>query len=92
MNANEIRELLNETSPETLLADGFDEALIGIVRQFTKTLALYDYNQCVEILIRRDEMTHEEAIEFMEFNVLGAWVGEHTPVFNYPSSKPPITI
>jgi len=82
VTANEIRELLDETSPETVLADGFDAALIGIVRQFTKSLALYDYDQCVEILMRRDKMAHEEAIEFMEFNVLGAWVGGYTPVFS----------
>ena len=26
-------------------------------------------------------MTHEEAVEWMDFNVVGAWVGETTPIF-----------
>ena len=26
-------------------------------------------------------MTYEEAEEFMEYNVVGAWVGDKTPVF-----------
>jgi len=26
-------------------------------------------------------MTDEEAMEFFEFNVVGAWVGEETPIF-----------
>ena len=65
----------------TLLADGFDKALIGVGRQFNRTLAIYSYEKCVEILVSRDGMTREGAVEFMEYNVLGAWVGEHTPVF-----------
>ena len=31
--------------------------------------------------MERDGMTREEAIEWMEFNVVGAWVGETTPIF-----------
>ena len=30
---------------------------------------------------KRDGMTQEEALEFFEFNVVGAWVGEQTPIF-----------
>jgi hypothetical protein len=29
----------------------------------------------------REEMTHEEAIEWMEYNVVGSYVGEYTPIF-----------
>jgi hypothetical protein len=29
----------------------------------------------------RDGMTADEAIEYMDFNVTGAYVGEHTPEF-----------
>ena len=31
--------------------------------------------------MERDGMTHEEAIEWMDFNVTGAWLGETTPIF-----------
>jgi hypothetical protein len=65
-----------------LLADGFDAAFIGIGSQFSKEpIAVYDRNKCIEILMDRDGMTYEEAIEFFDFNVQGAWVGEKTPVF-----------
>ena len=66
---------------ETLTADGFEDALIGIGRQHTKALAVYDWEKCVGILIDRDEMTREEAIEHMDFNVVGSYVGEFTPIF-----------
>ena len=26
-------------------------------------------------------MTYEEAIEYFDYNILGAWMGEYTPVF-----------
>lgn len=29
-------------------------------------------------------MTEEEAFEYLEFNILGAWVGEETPMFVHP--------
>ena len=67
-----------------MLADGFEEAFVGIGQQFTHNFAVYDHGRCVRILVERDGMTEEEAEEFMEFNVTGAWVGKGTPVFLRP--------
>ena len=67
--------------PNTLYADGFEAALIGHGWQHTKLLAIYDYGKCVEILMDRDGMRNEDAIEWMEYNVVGSWVGDYTPVF-----------
>lgn len=62
-------------------ADGFEDALIGYGTQFNKDLAIYDYEKCIIILIKRDGMTDEEAREYMEYNVCGAYMGNNTPVF-----------
>jgi hypothetical protein len=65
---------------DVLYADGFEEAFIGYSWRFSDgPLATYDRDKCIDILAR--EMEPEEAIEFFEFNTLGAWVGEWTPVF-----------
>ena len=32
-------------------------------------------------MIERDEMTYEEAMEFFDFNIQGAWMGEFTPIY-----------
>lgn len=64
-----------------LYAYGFEDALIGLGYQFNTQLAVYDWDECVSILTQRDGMTYDEAIEFMDFNVTGAWVGNNTPVF-----------
>jgi hypothetical protein len=82
MTFEEIKELLAEENPEALLANGFEGALVGIARQFSKpALALYDRTLCIAILMERDGMNIEEAEEFFEFNTQGAWAGEGTPLF-----------
>ena len=63
-------------------AEGFDEAIIGVGQQFDKPDRLiYDYDKCLLILMTDQGFTEEEAIEWMEFNVKGAYVGEGTPIF-----------
>jgi len=64
-----------------LLADGFEDAYIGVVYIFNKVLSVYDMDLCLDILVKRDGMTREEAQEYFDFNVLGAYVGEDTPAF-----------
>jgi hypothetical protein len=73
---------------EALVADGFDDAIIGMARQFNQVLVVYDEDKCLSILMERDGMTEEEAEEFFEFNVVGAYVGEGTPVYVRVGSKP----
>ena len=65
---------------EALFADGFEDALIGYTQGFN-TVAVYDYDACVHILMERDGMDYIDAVEFMEFNVVGSYVGEKTPLF-----------
>jgi len=66
---------------DALKADGFDDAIIGYGTHFNASVVIYNYNRCLEILISRDGMSEDDAIEYMEFNVCGAWMGENTPVF-----------
>ena len=42
---------------------------------------MYDYDLCIDVLIQRDEMSLQEAYEFMDYNVVGSYVGEETPLF-----------
>lgn len=63
-----------------LFADGFDDAFLGVCRQFNTAFAVYDRAKCLAILRDRG-MTAEEADEHFDFNVGGAYVGPHTPAF-----------
>jgi hypothetical protein len=73
-----IEELLKEN--ECLIADGFDEALIGITDN-GNNVSVYDSRKCIEILMERDSMSKDDAYEFFLYNVIGSYVGDKTPVF-----------
>jgi len=64
--------------------DGFDDCVIGtscIWRdQITVEVLVYCGEQMIDILMGRDGMEEEEAHEFLEFNVIGAYIGIDTPV------------
>ena len=76
-----VRAFAEEHDVELLLADGFEQALVGVGRQFNRYAVVYDRAKCIDVLRFRDEMTRQEAEEFFEFNVVGAFVGENTPIF-----------
>jgi len=76
-------DIISDINPEAMFADGFDAAIIGYDANCT---VVYDYDKCMEILMNGqpegyDGMTKEEAHEYMEFNVVGAYVGDFTPIF-----------
>jgi len=75
-------ELAGEWGTELLFLSGgeFDEAIIGVSERIgDEPVVAYDTTKIVEILSR--SMTVDEAYEYFEFNILGAYVGEKTPVF-----------
>jgi|TARA_R110001632_G_scaffold172306_1_gene291620 hypothetical protein len=64
-----------------LKADGFDAAIIGVGQRCgSPDFLVYDYDKCVAVLILQG-MSDTEALEYMEFNVVGAYMGDQTPVF-----------
>lgn len=81
------QRMAEELDPDMMfLGDGledttYDAALVGPVqRPCQGYVACYDYDKCVECLMA-EGMSHEDAIEWMEYNVVSAFVGDHTPVF-----------
>jgi hypothetical protein len=64
---------------EFLKADGFDEAVIGVDERSMRLI--YSVTKCIELLMVNDDMSIEEAIEYFDFNVRGAYVGDNTPIW-----------
>jgi hypothetical protein len=73
------RETIAEYYPDTLYADGFDDALLGV--QDSTGIAVYSIAKCIEILMTEDEMSEEDALEHFSFNVSGGYVGGMTPIW-----------
>lgn len=44
-------------------------------------IVAYDVDKMLKIMVERDGMTYEEAMEYFGYNILGAWMGENTPVY-----------
>jgi hypothetical protein len=62
--------------------DGMDEAIVGVgERMGSEPFLVYNKLLVIEILVQRDKMGYEEAMEFFNYNILGSYVGESTPVF-----------
>ena len=66
---------------DDLTWDGLDGAIVGRVGRCAgpDDVLCYDYDKMVEIFVTRDGMTHEEAAEWVDFNIVGAYIGERTP-------------
>jgi hypothetical protein len=75
-----LKDRIAEANEEALLVDGHDDALAGYD---TQGRAVYLVENILETLRERDGMTHEEAVEFFDFNIAGAYVGEYTPIYIY---------
>jgi len=80
MNLNELKQegLLED---EMITWDGFDDAVIGVTsRCGSPSCLLYSVKKMVYILRDRDGMDIDEAMEYLDFNIRGAYVGDHTPM------------
>jgi hypothetical protein len=81
----QINDFFIERDEDVLLMDGFDEAFIGYSQRINEpVLAVYSWEKMVDVCIKRDGMTYDEATEYIEYNCIGAWVGERTPIIVMP--------
>ena len=50
-------------------------------RQNLNPVVTYDVEKMLSILIDKYDMSYDEAEEYYHFNILGAWLGENTPIY-----------
>jgi len=83
LNAD-IREHLNDMFEGLLFLSEreFDAAILGVAERIGMSpIVAYDTAKIIDILCERDGMEGDEAAEFFEFNIAGAYVGDRTPIF-----------
>jgi hypothetical protein len=74
-----LKEELAKLDPELLYADGFDDCILGMTFRDSTPVVLYSSSRIIQSLSK--DMPEEEAIEYFEFNINGAYVGERTPMY-----------
>lgn len=74
-----LEKILEQYEDEQILiADGFDDAVIGIEENTMRLI--YSVEKCINILMEQG-MDMTEAVEYFDFNVSGSYVGEKTPIW-----------
>ncbi len=89
-NSKRVYQSLEAINKDAVIAEGFEDAYLGYVRRSNKpTVAVYDYEKCVEILMETEDWGRDKAVEFMESGVVATWLGDSTPsfMFHYEESE-----
>jgi hypothetical protein len=71
---------LKEKYPDLATMEGFDEAIIGVVQRINLEVVCYDLDKVIQILMKQG-MDEQDAWDWYQFNMVGSWIGEQTPVF-----------
>jgi hypothetical protein len=64
---------------QLVTVDGYDDAILGIDSKSYRVI--YDADEMVDILMETDDLTEEEALEYLDYNVFNAWIGDQTPIY-----------
>ena len=61
--------------------DDYDDCIIGVgTRCGMLDVFIYDKHRMITKLVKRDDMSYDEAKEFIDFNIESAYIGEDTPI------------
>ena len=77
-----LREKLSDIyGKELIFADGFDDAIIGVACGFDSQRVVYCYTSMIETMMKENEVSYEDALDWIEYNTLGSYVGKNTPIY-----------
>jgi hypothetical protein len=72
-----LKKILNLYPEEGFLkVDGFDDAIIGITLDGK---LVYSIDTIIKILMK--DMSEDDAFEYFDYNIEGAYLGERTPIY-----------
>lgn len=73
---------IDQYAEGAILLDGLEDCIVGVVEEYGNgKRILYSKNAIIQKLMVRDLMTHDEAEEFYDYNILGLYAGEQNAVF-----------
>ena len=78
--SNVRKKLCDRYDYDFLFADGFDDAIIGVAAGLDFPRLVYNTEKMEKSLVEQG-MALDEAVEYLEFNTYGAYVGQDTPIY-----------
>jgi NH3-dependent NAD+ synthetase len=77
----ELLEHIQYNFPDSMLANGYNSAIIGVAGGFDSGRVVYSVKKMVEVCMKELSVDADEAIEWLEYNTFGAFTGEYTPIY-----------
>jgi hypothetical protein len=93
--SNEIRAYIDKNCPDTLIigtGEEHDSALIGTAKIIREDewveVAMYSYDELIKSFTEQfrgddSEDPEQDALEWVDYNVVGAYMGKYTPFIVY---------
>jgi len=77
-----VNDRANELEEELILLEGseFDDAIMGIAEVNHLHVVVYSTSKIIDMLLA-DGWLIEDAYEHFYFNIAGAYLGPHTPIY-----------
>ena len=75
----DIEEYVGDEALTLEPREQYDKCIVGVT--YHGDCIVYDANLVIQSLITDQEMTEEEALDWFEYNVIGSYMGENTPIF-----------
>ena len=72
-----------------IIYDGCDAAIVGFMDGESEDLGrrvVYDYVKLIEVF-QAQGMEEDDAVEWVSFNILGAYLGRQTPAILFPGDR-----
>lgn len=76
--------MIMDINPDAHLWDDLDNCIMGITEE---GCAVYDIHEIEKELMKQNEWDWETAAEWVEYNILQAYIGDFTPVHMWPFPK-----
>tara|TARA_Y100001938_G_scaffold144949_1_gene220622 strand:- start:40 stop:330 length:291 start_codon:yes stop_codon:yes gene_type:complete len=76
-----ILEYIRDNFPDSLLANGYDSAIIGVAGGNDTGRVAYSIPKMIQVCMKELSVDYEEALEWLEYNTFNAFVGEFTPIY-----------
>ena len=78
-----LAELSEQLGEDIIKIDGFDNCVIGYAMDMVDggSVVRLVYSVSLIISVLSSDMDEEEAIEYFDFNIQGAYMGSRTPIY-----------
>lgn len=86
MTRAELDAFAESCGLELVVMDGFDDCIVGVAERFNEHVVLYDYDKIIASLMK--DMSEDEAEEYYEYNISGAFVEGGPAVIVFKGENP----